>query len=118
MRRPEAERLVKPVGMGTALVRGQLNQTATALPAFFDRPFQHRPANPAAAFALGDPHALELQYANHSAAAFGDYEKLVGVAIDRGEGIAVAGVQSRPGFLALAAKRVSGEQRYDGFQIL
>src|SRR5205085_4776247 len=104
MRRPEAERLVKPVGMGTALVRGQLDQTATALPALSDRPFQHRPANPAAAFARGDAHALdlaaghasagkardeaELQYANHSAAAFHDGEKLVRVAIDRGEGIA------------------------------
>jgi hypothetical protein len=58
MRRPEAKRLVKPVRVGPALVRGQLDQTATAVAALCNRPIQHRAANAAASLTRGDAQAL------------------------------------------------------------
>src|SRR3954454_15793175 len=109
MRRPKAEHLVKPVRVGTAFVAAQLHQTTAALAALFDRPLQQLPADPVAASVLDDPHPLnlsapaaaagqagneaELQYADDPAAALGDGEKLVGVAVDRGEGVAVAAIE-------------------------
>src|SRR5262249_41690140 len=129
MGRLKAERLVEPVRVGTAPVGGELDETAAALAALADRPFQHRPADPAAAFARRDPDALalaaphapprqagntaELQHANDPAAALGDREQLVWIALDRGESVVVAGIHFRPGVFALLAKRVVGEQGYD-----
>src|SRR3954471_15498338 len=88
MRRPKAERLIKPMRIGAAFVGGQLHQTTAALAALFDRPLQQRPADPVAASVLGDSDALdlsapaaaagqagneaELQYADDPAAALGD----------------------------------------------
>src|SRR5580704_13528169 len=134
MRRLKAKGLVKTVRARAALVRGQLDYAAAALAALLDRPLQHRPADAAAAFAGGDAHALdlaaphaapgeagnkaELQNADQLTPAFGNREKLVGIALDRGESVAVAGVQLRPEVLAAAAERVVGEQRYDRFQII
>src|SRR5260221_10560964 len=108
MGRLKAEGLVKPVRVGAALVRGELDQAAAAIAALSDRPLQHHPADAAAAFPGGDTHALylaaphaasgqagdeaELQDADYLAAAFGNREKLVRVTIDRGKGIAVAGI--------------------------
>src|SRR5712691_3051346 len=94
----------------------------------------HRPANAAAALAGGDAHALdlaaphaapgepgnkaELQNADYLTPAFDYREKLVGVALDGGESVAVAIVQPCPGVLAAAADRVVGQQRYDCFQVI
>src|SRR5436309_2276292 len=106
MGRPEAERLVKLMRVGAALVRSKLHEPAAAFAALLDRPFQHGPADAAAAFVIGDTHALdlaaphalagetgdkaELQHADDSTGAFGNREKLVGIALDRGESVAVA----------------------------
>jgi hypothetical protein len=59
-----------------------------------------------------------LQNADDLPATFGDDEKLVRIALDRGERLTVAGVQLRPGVLAAAADRVIGKQRDDRFQIV
>src|SRR3979409_1287342 len=113
MGRLKAKGLVKPVRGRAALVRGQLDQPAAAPAALLDRPFEQRPADGAAAvaggaFAGGDAHALdlaaphaapgepgneaELQNADDLPATFGDDEKLVRIALDRGERLTVAGV--------------------------
>ena len=120
MRRAKAKRLVELVRVGAALVRGKLDQAAAALTAFLDRPFNHRPAETTAAFVPGDAHPLdlaaphaapgqpgneaELQNPDDVSAAFRDGEKLVRIALDRGECLAVAVVQPRPGVLAPAAQ--------------
>src|SRR4051812_31870467 len=129
MGRLKAKGLVKPMRVGAALVRGQLDQTATAPAAFLDGPFEHRPADAGGAFASGDAHALDLA-APHAApgepgneaelenpddvsVAFGHREKLVRIALDRHERLVIAIVQLRPEVLAPAADRVVGEQRND-----
>src|SRR3954452_25248915 len=48
MRRPKAKRLVKSVRIGAALVRDQLDQTATAVATLCNRPIQYRAADAAA----------------------------------------------------------------------
>src|SRR5690349_20532468 len=112
VRRPEAERGIEAVRIGAALVRGQLDKAAAAPPAFLDCPFEHRPAGAGAALGPGDPHTLDLaaphaapceagaeaqlQATNHLSPALGHNEQLVGVALDRGEGGFVAGVESWP----------------------
>src|SRR5439155_11971556 len=99
MGRLKAKGLVKTVRVRAALVRGQLHQPAAAPAALFDGPFEHRPADAAGAFAgsdadpfnLATPHALpgqpgkeaELQHADDLPAAFGNREKLVGIALNR-----------------------------------
>src|SRR5260370_12604838 len=109
--RLKAKGLVKTVRGGAALVRGQLDQPAAAPAAFLDRPFEHRPADAAAALRGSDSHALdlaaphaapgepgnkaELQNADYQAPAFGNREKPVGVALDRRERVTVAVVQLR-----------------------
>src|SRR6266699_1721276 len=109
MGRLNAKRLVKTVRVRAALVRGQLNQPAAAPAAFLDGPFEHRPADAVGAFPGSDadpldlaaPHALpgqsgneaELQHADDLPAALGNHEKLVGIALDRRERVAVTWVQ-------------------------
>src|SRR5215211_1648170 len=106
MGRPKAERFVEPVRVATPLVGGQLDEAAAAVAALLDRPFEHRPAEAAAALAGSDPHAFdltaahaavgqpgneaELQHADDAAVAFGHCKKLVRIPLDRGEGFAVA----------------------------
>src|SRR5260370_7883907 len=130
----KAEGLVKTVRVGGALVRAKLDAPAAALAPLLDRPFDHRPADAAAAFAGGDAHALdlaaphaapgepgnkaELQNADYLTPALGNREKLVGVALDRGESVVVPYVQACPGVLAFAAERVVGEQRHNRCQIV
>src|SRR5260370_22671231 len=129
MGRLKAKGLVKRMRGGAALVRGQLDQSATAPAALFDRPFEHRPADTGGTFADSDaypldltaPHALprqsgneaELQHADHLLFAFGDRKKLVGIALDCRERVAVICVRCRREVLAEAADRVIGEQADD-----
>ncbi len=105
MGRLKAKGLVKTVRGGAALVRGQLNHPAAAFAAFLDRPFEHRSADAALTLARRDAHALDLaaphtaprkpgdeaqlQNADHSPVAIGNHEELIGVALDRGESVAV-----------------------------
>src|SRR4051812_29377578 len=133
MGRLKAKGLIEPVRINAALVRGQLDQPATTPAALLDGPFEHRPADAAGALASGDAHALdlaaphaapgepgneaELQNPDDISAAFGDREKLVRIALDRRERLAIAIVQLRPEVLALAADWVVGEQRNDRFQV-
>src|SRR3546814_5689392 len=108
----EPQRLVKAPGVGPLLVGGKLHQTAVAPAAFLNRPLEDSPAETAAAPCSGHAHALdlpapqaaprqarneaELQAGDDRATLLGDGEELVGVAIDGGAGVGVAGVERRP----------------------
>src|SRR5216684_2206430 len=134
MARLEAEGLIETVRRGAALVGGELNHTAAAFAAFLDRPVEHRPADPAAALARGDAHALdltaphaapgepgneaELQDADHLPVAIDNREELVRVAVDSGKRLRVARVQRRSDALAPASDRVVGEHADDRRQIV
>src|SRR3546814_1887652 len=98
--------------VGPRLVGGKLHQTAVAPAAFLNRPLEDSPAETAAAPCSGHAHALdlpapqaaprqarneaELQAGDDRATLLGDGEELVGVALDGGEGVGVAGVERRP----------------------
>src|ERR1700732_1993712 len=60
MGRLKAKGLVKTVRGGAPLVRSQRDQPAAVPATLLDRPFEHRPADAAGAFAGGDPHAFDL----------------------------------------------------------
>src|SRR5258708_40144319 len=103
MGRLKAKGLVKTVRVGATLVRGQLDQPAAAPAALLDGPFEHRPADTVGAFADRDAHPLDLaaqhalpgqprneaklQDADYLPTAFGNREKLVGIAPDRRESV-------------------------------
>src|SRR6185312_17547415 len=56
----EAELLIEAPRIGARLVGGELHHLAAVTAAFLDRPFEHAPAEAAAAARRRDAHALDL----------------------------------------------------------
>ena len=129
----EAELLIEAPRIGARLVGGELHHLAAVTAAFLDRPFEHAPAEAAAAARRRDAHALDLaapeadarqagneaqlQAADDLAALLHHGEELIAVGVDGGEGGRVARVERRPRVLTGLAEFVVGEQRDDGRNI-
>ena len=131
--RDEAEAVVEPMGVGAAFVGRELHETAAALAASPDRPFEHRLPETAAALVPRDADGLDLparhaaareagnkgqlQRADDAAVRLRDREELVRIGRDRGEGRRVARVEIALRRLPSGAQRVVGQQGDDRRQV-
>ncbi len=127
MGRCETQSLVEPVGVGTAGVRSQLHQLASALPGLLNRPADELGAESGASCRGSDPYTFDLgsggaspgqpwqesqlQRADDRAIALGDNEKLTRVRGNRLEGALVRRQVIRR--FPCRAQRILGQQRHD-----
>jgi hypothetical protein len=134
VRGDEPEPFVETVRAGAGFIRGQLDQRATALARFVDRPGQHGMAEPSAAEILVHPDRLDLGPEGTPAGQAGKERQLHGgddaiprlrhdqdvrrVAVDRGEGPPV-GLQAGvvPDAIAGGPELVGREQAHDRGQV-
>ena len=127
MARREAEVVIEPDRVGARLIARQLEQPATAFPAFFDRPFKKLPAGSTAPMGRRDPDALNLSTphasarqawnkghlhtADDNAVTIGDGQQLVGVTLNGGKRLSVLRVHWRADVFAPRPQCIVGKQR-------